>query len=233
MAFQARDRYQAAVKRGVAWAGAAARAVGAALVTGCAVAPPPDWALDAYASIDAAVQAQLKAQPRVAEQEFERARRALARTGRVDLVARAELLRCAAQVASLDFAPCSGFDALRADASAADLAYADYLYGEVATPDVELLPAHHRVVAMAHDADAKALAGIEDPLARLVAAAVLLRSGHARPEIIAPAVDTASAQGWRRPLLAWLHVQLRLAEQDRASDDAQRIQRRIDLVGGR
>lgn len=233
MAFQARDRYQAAVKRSLAWAGAAAISVGAALVGGCAGTPPPDWTLDAHASVDAALQAQLKAQPRVAEQEFERARSALARAGRVDLVARAELLRCAAQVASLDFAPCSAFDAMRADASAADRAYADYLRGEVATSDVELLPAHHRVVATARAADAQALAGVEDPLARLVAAAVLLRTGGARPEIVAQAVDTASAQGWRRPLLAWLSVQLRLAEQGGASEDAQRLKRRIELVGGR
>ena len=51
-------------------------------------------------------------------------------------------------------------------------------------------------------------ARIEDGalIERLVAAGVLLQTGRADPGVIAQAVDTASAQGWRRPLLAWLGV---------------------------
>ena len=69
-----------------------------------------------------------------------------------------------------------------------------------------------------------------DPLSKLVAAGVLLQSGRASPEVVARAVDIASAQGWRRPLLAWLTLQLRQAES--AGDDAAaaRIRRRLDLV---
>lgn len=204
-----------------------------ALVAGCAGVPPPDWALDAHAAVDAATRAHLNGEPRIEAQEFARARRALARTGRLDLVARAELLRCAARVASLEFEPCTGFDALRADAAAADLAYADYLQGDVVAADIERLPAHHRAVALAREADATVLARIDEPLARLIAAGVLMRSGRARPEIVAQAVDTASAQGWRRPLLAWLNVQLRLAEQGGAIDEVERLKRRIELAGWR
>jgi hypothetical protein len=61
---------------------------------------------------------------------------------------------------------------------------------------------------------------------------VRFETGHADPALIAGAVDTASAQGWRRPLLAWLGVQLRLAEQAGAHDEAQRLRRRIALAQG-
>ena len=64
----------------------------------------------------------------------------------------------------------------------------------------------------------------------LVAAAVLLRQGRATPAVVAQAVDTASGQGWRRPLLAWLGVQARWAEQGGQADEAARIRRRMDLV---
>ena len=50
--------------------------------------------------------------------------------------------------------------------------------------------------------------------------------------MIAVAVDPAASQGWRRPLLAWLGVQLRLAEQAGAIDETQRLRRRIALVQG-
>ena len=222
------------MRHAVARVGRGVIVAGALSMAGCAGTPPPDWALDAQASVDAAVQAHLNAQPHIEQQEFERARSALARTGRLDLVARVELKRCAARVASLEFETCAAFDVMRADATAADRAYADYLLGEVTPGNVELLPAHHRAVAKTQGADdTNILTGIDDPLARMVAAGVLMRTGRARPEIVAQAVDTASAQGWRRPLLAWLNVQLRLAEQGGAGEDVQRVKRRIELVGGR
>ena len=43
-------------------------------------------------------------------------------------------------------------------------------------------------------------------------------------------MDTASAQGWRRPLLAWLGVQAMRATQAGDTAEAQRIQRRINLI---
>jgi hypothetical protein len=211
----------------------AAVVVSALSVAACAGTPTPDWALDAHASVDAAIRAHLNGESRVEVQEFARARSALARTGRLDLVARAELARCAARVASLEFEPCAGFDALRADAAGAERAYADYLRGEIAATDVERLPPRQRAIATAREDPAKALAAIDEPLARLVAAGVLMRTGRARPEIVSLAVDTASSQGWRRALLAWLNVQLRLAQQGGAPEDVARVQRRIDLVGGR
>jgi hypothetical protein len=59
---------------------------------------------------------------------------------------------------------------------------------------------------------------------------VLFEARKASPELVALAVDTASAQGWRRPLLTWLKVRAELAQ--RAGDKAmlEQLQRRIDLV---
>jgi hypothetical protein len=60
---------------------------------------------------------------------------------------------------------------------------------------------------------------------------VLFRAGQADPGVVVLAVDTASEQGWRRPLLAWLGVQRALADRAGATTEAARIQRRIDLIG--
>jgi len=61
---------------------------------------------------------------------------------------------------------------------------------------------------------------------------VLFQAGKASPAMIALAADTASAQGWRRPLLAWLKVQALRAEQAGEADEAQRLRRRLELVQG-
>ena len=193
--------------------------------------PPPDWQLNARSALDHAVSAYLRGDSRVAQVEFDRARAEVARTGRADLLARAELLRCAARVASLEFGPCEGFEPLRPDTAAPEQAYADYLTGRLPPAQADQLPPAQRAVAMATDDNAAAgLQAIADPVARLVAAGVLLQGGRASPAVITQAVDTASAQGWRRPLLAWLGVQLQRAEQAGDAAAAERLRRRIGWI---
>ncbi|WP_427913822.1 hypothetical protein ACPWT1_02370 [Ramlibacter sp. MMS24-I3-19] len=200
------------------------------LVAGCASKPQaPDWQVDAHGTLQRYEQAYLAGDARAADAEFARARRDLSATGQASMVARAELTRCALQVASLVLEGCPGFESLRADAGPSERAYADYLQGSAA--DAALLPATHRTV-MAANGSAAVLAQVADPLSRLVAAGVVFRAGRADPQLLQVAVDTASAQGWRRPLLAWLGVQLKLAEQRGAADEAERLRRRIALAGG-
>jgi hypothetical protein len=208
-----------------------------ALLAGCASGPtPPDWQQSARGALDLAVAADLRGDSRIATLEFDRARAEIARTGRPDLLARAELLRCAAQVASLQLGPCAGFEALRADAAAPEQAYADHLLGRLLPAQAALLPPPQQAVAAlgAAPADAAAAAVLQalaDPLSRLVGAALLLQAGHAGPAVVSQAVDTASAQGWRRPLLAWLGVQRQRALLAGDADTAERLARRLQLVG--
>jgi hypothetical protein len=196
--------------------------------------PPPDWQQNARQAIEAAVTAHLEGNTRVDAAETARARSEISRTGRLDLLARAELMRCAARVASLVFEPCEGFEKLRADAAAAEQAYADYLAGRLAPNDIALLPEPHRAVAATRSDEAAvdALRAIDDPLSRLIAAGVLFQADRASPRTLQIAVDTASAQGWRRPLLAWLNVQLKRADLAGESAEAERLRRRIEVVGG-
>lgn len=167
----------------------------------------PDWEMNANAALEAFQRRYFAGQNAAAEAEFRRARTELSRTGRGDLLARAELYRCAVRSAALEFDECPGFEALRDVAGREELAYADYLAGRAA-----------RAVPT------------EDPLSALVAAAVKLRAGAIEPSQIERAVEGAAAQGWRRPLLAWLALQAKRAEDAGDGDTAARIRRRMSLV---
>lgn len=200
----------------------------ACLLAACASGPKPaDWQLEAKGSMERSVAAYMEGNSRVELAELARARQQLSRTGRADLLATAELLHCATRVASLVFEPCAGFEALRQDATPAQLAYADYLRGQVTPASMALLPEVQRAAAAG---DAGAVKAIADPLSQLVAAGALLQTGRASPAVLAQAVDTASSQGWRRPLLAWLGVQAQRAEQGGDSEEAARLRRRIALA---
>lgn len=211
-------------------AAAALAVVLACTACGSSKPPVPDWQMNAHASSAKAVEAYLTGNVRVETLEWERARAEVARTGRPDLLARLELMRCAAQVASLvPPGPCEAFEPLRADAAEPERAYADYLAGRASAAQVALLPEAQRRAA-ASSGDGAALAGIEDPLSRLVAAGVSLRTGRATPAVVSEAVRTASQQGWRRPLLAWLGVQLQRADAAGDQAAAEAVRRRLAIV---
>src|SRR5262245_8981638 len=173
MAVPARDANYAAVRASVLST--------AALLAACAGGPPPaDWQLGARGALAQYQRYYFAGDTQVAEKEFALAKTEIARTGRLDLLARAELFRCAVRTASLEFDECSGFEALRADAGAEEIAYAEFLAGR------------------------SARAAAEEPASRLVAAAVRLKTGTIRPEESSSAIEGAWAQGSGRPLLAWL-----------------------------
>ena len=174
---------------------------------GCAGGPaPPDWQLNAAGSLENFQNHYLSGDAKLAEQEFALAKSEIARTGRGDLLARAELVRCAVRAASLEFDACPGFEALRADAGPEEITYADVLAGK------------------------REHAAGEDPLSGLVSFGVQFRTGKITPAGINAAIDVSSAQGWRRPLLAWLGVQAKRAESAGDAQAAARIKRRIDLI---
>lgn len=176
-------------------------------LSGCAGGPPPPaWQANAKYALDSFQQAYLRGDSRAADIEFDRAKAELSSTGNPALVARAELVRCATRAASLEFDNCPGFEKLRADAGSEELAYAEYLAGRV-----------QRAV-------------VDDAIARLVLLGIQFNAGNANPEGISAAVDIASAQGWRRPLLAWLGVQEKRAEAAGDREALERIRRRIALA---
>lgn len=201
-------------------------------LTACASGPKPaDWQLASKGAMERAVNAYLEGNSRVEAAELAKARLEISSTGRVDLMARAELLSCASRVASLVFEPCAGFEKLRQDAPPAERAYADYLAGKLPPQDINLLPKEQQKSAKAAVLrEQTAIESIAEPLARLVAAGTLFQAGLASPALVQAAVDAASSQGWRRPLLAWLGVQLKLAEASGNVRQVETLQRRIALT---
>jgi hypothetical protein len=181
-----------------------------AAASGCGGGPlPPDWQMNALSALNSFQQRYLRGETVAAQAEFERAKNEMRSTGRGDLLARAELIRCATRAAALEFDDCPEFEKLRADAGKEELAYADFLAGRATR------------------------APADDAVSRLVNLGVQFKSGKATPEGIASAVDISSAQGWRRPLLAWLGVQEKRAEAAGDAAALERVRRRIALVTGK
>ncbi len=209
------------------------------LLAGCASAPVPDWHTNAFAAHERAFAAHLQGKSSQAEREWRKARAAISASARLDMLARLELAACAARTAGLEFGACAAYEALAQDAGAQEAAYARYLHAAPQPYDLALLPAAHRATAALLAAPATAatpeaahatVSAIADPAARLIAAAVLLRAGLGSQALAQLAADAASAQGWRRPLLAWLRLLARDSDPEAAARAARRI-RTIESEG--
>jgi hypothetical protein len=204
----------------------------ASALLGCSSGPvAPDWQGDAFAAANSFTQAYLRGEQTLASHALARARSAVAQTGRPERMARLELLACALQVASLEFNDCPAYRRLAMDAQPPEQAYAAFLSGQWQGLKPEQLPSTYQAFVRKAGTGATSdhlLDGIEQPLSRLIAAGVLQRRGHIGTADLQTASDTASDQGWRRPLMAWLGWQLQQVQGDAAT--AARLQRRIDLA---
>lgn len=208
-------------------------ALGLAVVLGaCGAKQPLPWQAGAHDALERYTQHYLQGETRLAARDLAEARAHTGATGKLDQAARIELIRCALGVAALDFELCAEFESMRDLATAGDRAYADFLSGDWRSLDADALPERYRALARAAEAGAqhRAVAAIEDPLSRLVASGALFRGGRLAPEGVAAAAETASGQGYRRPLLAYLEVQAQLAEQGGDTMALETIRRRIELV---
>jgi hypothetical protein len=176
----------------------------------------------------------LEGNTKAADLALDKSRSEIAKTGRLDLLARLELAACGTRIAALEFTPCDKHVALATEASPADQSYAQFLDGQWRNLDSTRLPAHYtRLVSAKDDAAAnQAAQDIKDPLARLIAAGLLLKQSRATPQTLTTAIDTASERGWQRPLLMWLKIEQQRAQNAGDQKSAHSLQRLIELTLG-
>lgn len=220
------------------WARWCAMALVGVTLAACSQKPPAaDWALNAESASDRATQAYLRADQRVQALEWDKARAEVRRTASPQLLARLALMRCAVEHASLEWNECGEYQLLAIDADAQEQAYARYLQAlPLSAAQIALLPEAQQPVARAlvngEGAALAAVKAVSAPLSRLLAASVVLRAQGPSAALLVEGVDTAAAQGWRRPLLAWLLLSASQARQVADMENAQRLERRVHVLEG-
>jgi len=170
----------------------------------------PVWKEKAYSQLDDYKTSFLTGREASTEPHFEKARKEIAAGNDLGLLTIAYLTKYALHTASLEPFDASDFAKLyRLEPHPADMAYCHFLKGNFSAVDAKELPTRYAGVlkaAVARDAAAagREIAAIDDPLSRLIACGVWTRYLPADEAIIQIGIDTASANGWRRPLWAYL-----------------------------
>jgi hypothetical protein len=207
---------------------------GVVLLTACGSGgpPPPDWKTDSADLIERYQKHALLGENTLAERYFQQAVDATGGAGRMVETARLWLVRCATRRAMLIDDACAEYAELAAVApDAADQAYYRFLTLRWEGLDAALLPAQHRDLLRAPAGTRHAVPGrVSDPLARLLAASLLVMRQEAHAATLDVATETASSQGWRQPLLTYLKLQHEQAVAQGNAAAQARLARRIQLV---
>lgn len=182
----------------------------ALLLAACGGSPPaPDWKKDSISLINKYSKAELKGENKLAERYFEQALDAAGSAAKLEETARLNLIRCATRQASLIFEACTGYlDIARHSPNAEDEAYHRFITGQWDKLDGSRLPAQYRdlVSSQAAARHQIVLEKISDPLSRLIAISVAVQRKQADDAALNLAAETASTQGWRKPLLVYLKL---------------------------
>jgi len=206
----------------------------ASMLVACGGGPKvPDWKKDSVNFIEKYKKAELHGEIRRADSYFEQALDAAGSAGQLGDAGRLHLVRCATRQASLNFGPCTGYlEFAGHGVNQEDEAYYRFLTNQWDKLDSSMLPAQYRNL-LKHSAspgNVIALQAMTDPLSRLVAASVLVARKEADDALLNLAAETASEQGWRKPLLVYLKMMENRASLRNDKSGMERLRARIRLV---
>ncbi|MDZ4164019.1 MAG: hypothetical protein U1C55_02725 [Smithellaceae bacterium] len=206
------------------------------LIAGCASVETPAWTFASFNHLENYKQNFLIGKNDLADFHFQKAQEEIKKSGDIDILAKAFLTRSALLVAVLEAIPDQEYPRL------ADIRpmpenqhYFLFLQGSFPLVDGALIPEQYRDTLQAiRKGDLReigaALAKIENPLSGLVATGVVVAAGYQDEYILQNAIDTASKNGWKRALLAYLRTIMTFYEKNAEVEKAARIRKVMELI---
>ena len=207
------------------------------LMTGCGAKPAPVWISSGHKQLESFKQDFLTGRDSsITESHFRKAVEEIKKGGDADLLGKAWLTRMALQVAIREELEEGEYLKIESvEPVPANRNFYLLLKGDTGQVDVSLLPEAYRPfwkAFLSRDATkaAASIAAIEDPIPRLIASGLAVSHRLENDAILRTAVETASRNGWKRALSAWLE---RLQSYYEAAGDvknASAIRARIDMM---
>lgn len=198
--------------------------------------PVPEWKEKGARYLDEYTNSFLKGKEPSTEPHFVKATREITAGNDLRLLAVAYLTKYALHTASLERFDDGEFLKIeRLEPDEADMAYCRFLQGNFAAVNTSALPARYTGLLKAAERKDVALAAheisaIRHPLSRLVAASVWVSYMPCDEYILQTAIDTASANGWKRPLLAHLEKLHACYLESGEKNKANAVRNRIELL---
>jgi hypothetical protein len=206
------------------------------LFSGCGGKPVPEWENASFNQLESYKKDYLTGKTGIAELHFSKSIEEIKKSGDLKVMAMAYLTKYAINVAVLeDFDDRDYLQIEDAQHDPENKNFYNFLKGAFDQVDENLLPGEYRgfLKAFRHGKEGnmeREFAGIEDPLSKLIAAGLLARQHRCPEMILKAAADTASENGWKKALVAYLAELQFFYETKKEMGKAADVQKRIQLI---
>ncbi|HET6460987.1 MAG TPA: hypothetical protein VFG29_09390 [Syntrophales bacterium] len=207
------------------------------LLLGCVSSKPaPDWTNASFNQLDNYKKSYLTGKGRIAEAYFNRAVDEIKSSGDLDILAKVYLTKYALHVAVLE--PFDGSEYLKIDEVepvGENGNFYNFLMGSFEKVDERLLPqqyAHFFKAFQGGNKDdiARGISDMDNPLSKLVAVGLLVKKNMYDERDLKLAIDTASQNGWKKALLAYMGRLQIFYEKNNKPDKAAVVREKMKLI---
>jgi hypothetical protein len=196
----------------------------------------PEWINTSFNQLENYKKNYLSGKDRIADLQFNKAVDEIKKSGNLEILGRAYLTKYAVHVAVIE-----AFDEreyIKIDTLQPVLenrTFYNFLKGSFDKVDESLLPRQYNSVLKIfrkgnYEDAAHEISKMEDPLSKLIVAGLLIQKNTYDEGILKIAIDTASQNGWKKALLAYLEKLLLFYETKRETEKAANITQRIQLI---
>lgn len=203
---------------------------------GCVSRAVPGWQTASFNHMETFKQYYLAGDEKNADIYFLKAITEIKKSGRMDILARSYLTKYAVQTASLE--EISGTEFLEVNNVHPDrinMNFYIFLTGNFDAVNKETLPSRYQhfiltlqdgtINDLNHD-----IAHIKDPLSRLIAAGLTIKHRRYNEATLQIALETASVEGWKRAVMAYLKKIQSLYEKNGHTEKVERIQQQLNIL---
>jgi hypothetical protein len=206
------------------------------LLAGCGSKRIPDWTYTGYNQLEDFKKSYLAGDDKIAVLHFSKGLEEIKKSGDLDILAKAYLTKYAVQTAVLEAIDDDMYLKIAAAQSMPENGnFHNFLKGNVDQVESRFLPKQYRDLMEAfrkgNIADIPAeCTKIEDSLSRLIAIGIIIQYREYGEELLQSAVDTASANGWKKALLVYLEKLADYYKVKKEPEKADSVRKRIDLM---
>jgi hypothetical protein len=206
------------------------------IIAGCGAKPIPDWRYETFGQLENYKKNYLKGKDQIAEFHFRKALEEVNRSGDLELISKVYLTKYAIKVASLEDVIDSEYPDIEViEPNSENQNFFVFLKGNFPFVDANLLPKQYGSFLKACIGGKEAsindeIEKIGDPLSTLIAVGIIVKKNIHNEATLQTAIETASINGWQKPLLAYLEKLQHFYEAKNENDKAAKVQQKIKVI---
>jgi len=202
-----------------------------ALFLSCSSQPAPAWQSDSFVSMNNMIRSFMEGNDRFAQSYYEKLITNLEKTTDPDEIVKGHLIKCSLDFSLMNYTTCSEAEPfIPVLKNEENLIFYNFISGKSSkTPGK-----YEKVVKYSSPCELssinKEIKKIDEPLSKLIASSFAVKSGCYDDITLKNAIDTASAEGWKKAGIRYLEFTADYFEKNGESDKAENLRKRIKFI---